>query len=340
MVRLINAVRRRFGVSLSVPELFKNPTVEQVATLIVAHQPTSEHQPRVIQLQEGKAQTPIYFIYAGPDEFRLAQLTSGAHPVFGIEIPWPLAWRTAAANGQTSALPNMEQLVAPYVSLLRAHVNSSPCILAGYSFGGMMAFEAAHQFQRLGGKVEMVILYDSWAKSPTPYEIALHSWRQDQRRTAKGLLKPWVSVGLHLKNSWLMTSWLFDMVMAMKRARSHLNRRIRGQDMSYHFDEKDIILSWELVTRLYAAARSSYHLRPLDSRGILFQPADREHARSVDRSQGWKDVFARGLEIIPVVGTHLSMVREASNNLSLRQQIEEVLNRHRQDQSEVDVDAR
>ncbi len=66
----------------------------------------------------------------------------------------------------------MEQFVAPYVAAIREHAGNSPCILAGYSFGGLMAFEAAHQIGGRAGKVETLILLDAPAQHPKKHELA------------------------------------------------------------------------------------------------------------------------------------------------------------------------
>jgi hypothetical protein len=111
IIWLINRINQAFSVSLSVPELFDNPTVEKPARVIVAQQSMRKRQPNVVQFQRGKAEPPVYFIYAGPGEFRLAELMGGRHPTFGIQVPWPSAWRDAVANNPTSTFPSMEQLV-------------------------------------------------------------------------------------------------------------------------------------------------------------------------------------------------------------------------------------
>ena len=102
-----------------------------MATLIAEHGPMGSEGPIVVQLQGGKAGPPVYLIIGGPDEVRLAQLMGGERPVFGIEAPWPLAWREATSNNQTSILPNLEQLVAPYVEAVIAKTGSSSCVLGG-----------------------------------------------------------------------------------------------------------------------------------------------------------------------------------------------------------------
>ena len=120
----------------------------------------------VVELQAGSDEPRVYFIYAGPGEIELAQTMGVGRSVFGVEMPWPLSWRDAAIKNKIDALPTMEQLVAPFVAALSAHVGTSPCVLAGHSFGGVIAFEAAHQLHKLGGRVEMVILLDTHGKRP------------------------------------------------------------------------------------------------------------------------------------------------------------------------------
>jgi len=50
----------------------------------------------------------------------------------------------------------------------------------------MGSTSAAHQFQRQGGNVDMVILFNTWPKYPTAREVAWHKWRQDWKQAPKG----------------------------------------------------------------------------------------------------------------------------------------------------------
>jgi amino acid adenylation domain-containing protein len=117
VVRLISQVNRTLKVGLGVPEVFQNVTLEQLARVIDGRRPMSKRLPAVIQLREGRGALPVYFIYAGPDEFGLAQTIATGQPIFGIEVPLPLAWRNAAENLDISALPTMKQLVGNRVTM-------------------------------------------------------------------------------------------------------------------------------------------------------------------------------------------------------------------------------
>ena len=318
IVRLISQINQRHQLSLGVAELFRNPTVGQLARLIDAQQPRSKRQPAVVQLRKGQTEPPVYFIYAGPDEFRLAKLMDDRHAVFGVEAPWPLAWRDAVAGNRKSAFPTMEQLVAPYVAALSAHTGASPCVLAGHSFAGLMAFEAAHQFQRQGGKVEIVILLDAWATPPIPHRVAWHRWRQDWKQAPSGS---------RLRDSWRITRWLLG--QEKYRVWSFFNLlRLDPQDLTAVLDEEGVPLPGGMLGRVYKRIGDSYRPRRLDSRGVLFR-TDQIKGDAVlrdDDSQGWNSLFTRGLEIIPMVGDHLSMIREHHPKLAL--EMDEVLKRH------------
>jgi thioesterase domain-containing protein len=287
--------------------------------------------PPVVQLQEGKAETPLYFLGAEPPEFRLAQLMGPGHSIFGVEVPWPLAWRNAAANNETSNLPTMEQLVAPAVAALSAHSRSSPCVLAGYSFGGLIAFEAAHQLRAQGIKVEMVILLDSQTKYPPPHRVAWEKLRNDWKRSPKGRStdRTSQSIGSRLRGSWPIIRWM--LVKEIKRlGRYFLQAVLRdpGQITSKR-DEQGKPLHFGLILRVWLNAAESYRLRPLDCRGVLFRadPKEEAPARALDGSLGWNGLFSRGLEIISIPGDHITILRHEQHSLTLARKMNELLNR-------------
>ena len=325
VIRLIYEINRRLKISVSVPELFNNPTVEQMTRLIVGRQPLSKRRPAVVQLQDGAAELPVYFIYAGTHEFSLARLLGENHRVFGIDIPWPLAWRNAVAANRTCDFPSMEQLVTPYVSALSAHTGSSPCVLAGYSFAGLMAFEAAHQFQRQGGKVEMVILFDVWAKPPNRLLVVWHKLRQVWKQTPNGQAtdrySPLVDYRLTRSAGWFL-----------KRATNRIWLFFNPPEPSEFtavVDEQSLFVEWELLARLYAKLVRSYRPRRKVGQGILVRadPIDDNGAvRAFDDNLGWRGLFTGGLEIIPIIGDHHSIVRE--HNPTLARKLNDALKRH------------
>jgi amino acid adenylation domain-containing protein len=326
MVAMATRINEVLNINLSVENLFQNPTVEKLATIITAGGPIITQRSGVFQLQQGQTYPSVYFINAGPAASRLAELMGDKHPIFRIQVPWPMAWCDAVANNQTSAFPRMDEIIAPYVAALSSHAGGSPCVIAGHSFAGLMAFEVARQFQSQGGEVNMVLLLDTWARYPRSYEVVWYQWRRDWMRELDRLPPYEISgsIGPRFWRSWLITQWSLRKVA----------KRVFGEakKASVMFGGQYSPSPAGLAERLYSNILKSYHLRPLNSRGVLFrsesqdESPDERYCRGADPSLGWNSLFTRGFEIISVPGNHLSIMRQ--HNELLAQKITEVLRRY------------
>jgi thioesterase domain-containing protein len=212
----------------------------------------------------------------------------------------------------------MEQLVTPYLAVLGSHARSSSCLLAGHSFAGLIAFEVAHQLRKQGGDVDLVILFDTWAKYPTAREVAWQQWRQNWKRDPNQLStdQPSRSFGSRLSHSWLATQWMLTQeAKAVYRALVP-SPVLRGP--SNMVDEQGAPVPWDLIEKLYMKILSSYRPRCLNARGILFrsEPPDEKYSRAFDESLGWRNLFVGGLKIIPVLGDHYAAIREHNHALA------------------------
>jgi len=326
MIRVINEIRLKFGVSIGAIELLKNQTVETLAHLI-EHQPATKQEPRIVQLQKGTQEPPLYFIYAGPDEAGLATLMGKGRAVFGIVVPWPKAWRHAAETRRKSAMPGMEQLVAPYATMLGAHLRSSSCVLAGHSFAGNIAFELARQLQKQGGRVEAVILFDTWAKKPSLSDIARYLVMRPSKRPSSQSPSLEVFGGMagYLRKAMMLARLLAGHFKAQALSTLRLNQ----PRPTTILDEEGVPVDGDLLNRVYDNILNDYRPQHLDTKGVLFRA---DSAGEIDggilgKDQGWAGVFGRGLEVVFVTGDHLSIVRSKEHNLALVNSMGEVLKR-------------
>jgi thioesterase domain-containing protein len=290
-----------FNKRLPVTALFRAPTIEMLSKSLDRKLQTGVGGSQITSFQNGNVGLPLYFIGDGPGEYKLSKLIGQSYSIFGIEVPWPVAWRSAAEKNDAPSMPSMEELVAPYTQLLREGAQSRPCVIAGYSLHGMMAFEAAHQFIKEGGKVEKLILLDSLIDiSPSFPFAALANYRRLLSRTGPA-------------DFWSISRWFVGQVLSRLQTRFSEEAEFGG------IDEAGVPLQWELVRRIYVNARKNYHLRSLDSLGILIQ-ANQMHegpARYLHDGQGWNGLFDRGLKAIEVPGNHFTMLRDEANALVL-----------------------
>ena len=211
-LRVIGEINKALKARLHVPAFFQNPTIERLAK-VVEQKHHVGHEPQVVRLQSGRTGLPLYFIGARPEEYRLAQLLGEDRAIFAVDVPMPVEWHRAITAADQSALPTMEQLGALYGDAVRAHAGSSPCVIAGYSLGGKIAFEAAHALRRAGGNVGLVLLVDAWAFtwSGATRGPAWQSLRGIWRGAASGTRSDpsyLARLSASLANSWRLFLWL------------------------------------------------------------------------------------------------------------------------------------
>jgi thioesterase domain-containing protein len=84
---------------------------------------------------------------------RLAQHLGLDQPVYAFQMP--------ERNGERSAYPDMSEIAAHYVKVMRQVQPNGPYRLGGWSYGGVVAFEMAQQLQRQGEEVDLLALLDT-----------------------------------------------------------------------------------------------------------------------------------------------------------------------------------
>jgi thioesterase domain-containing protein len=279
--------------------------------------------PRVVRLQEGGEETPLYFIGAGTDESGLAKLMGQGQAIYGTEVPLPSAWIEAATEAKTSALPTIEELVAPHVAALSAHVRSSSCILAGHSFKGIIAVEAARQLQSRGGRVEAVLLFDTWARLPRFSDLLRYfrrrDWEADPSRSS-------FFRGFRALYTYSRKSVLVALLVARHAAKSILRVLLGKSKPTVFLDEHGVPIEWEIIRRLQDNIMKTYQPPRTDLRGVLFRAGHENEVIDgiLGEDMGWTGAFGEGLKVIAITGNHLTMIRSSEHKKTLAKAIKGV----------------
>jgi thioesterase domain-containing protein len=249
------------------------------------------------------------------------------HSIFAAEIAWPAAWHDASARNDTNATPGLEDMVLPYVTALRAHAGSTPCVLVGYSFHASMAFEIAHQLLERGGQVDLVMVLDAPAEYPAPHKIA---WKNLRDTWMPGASERAASVASRFAVSLSIARWTLAVAGRFLKRRFVESVWRDPGELTTKLDTLGRPMHWPLIERLYDNSLRSYRLRRLDCRGVLFRAdrADDCPTANVDYSLGWADLFGKGFEIIQVTGDHYTMMREHPHDQNLAREMSHALDRH------------
>jgi amino acid adenylation domain-containing protein len=164
-VRLISRIEERLGRRLPPALLFRAPTIERFAEAMAgatgAPAVTAGASPSVVALRPEGHKRPLFLarpalrssgalVYAA-----LARLVDPDRPVHAF-LNRPLL------DG-SPPYASVEEMAAEYLAAMRVVQPRGPYLLAGWSLGGMTAFEMARQLGAQGERASQLVLFD-----PTP----------------------------------------------------------------------------------------------------------------------------------------------------------------------------
>jgi amino acid adenylation domain-containing protein len=244
-----------------------------------------------VTIRKGGSRRPLVFVHEPSGEVlsyeRLARHIDPEVGLYGIR----------ADRHAVHAHSRNEELAAGYVQRIREALPQGPYRLAGWSAGGVLAFEVARQLLALGEQVEFLGLIDSWLRGEGDRGVS-ELGVQDR----KLLLVAFAEYhGRKLETAEIgriLATEDLPAAIALARDEGWLKK-----DMSpAEFDARA-----GLWFNLRAAAHR-YCAQPLEIDAHLFaaQPGD-----AGDPSNGWSGVLGNRLQVHPVGGDHWSIMMDA-----------------------------
>jgi thioesterase domain-containing protein len=162
-VRLMAEIEEQLGRRLHVNTLFAAPTIEGLA---VALREGAEPQPwtPVVSLRDAGRKPPLWIVHpAGGTTFCYGSLAVE----LGADQPVHTLQAIGMEPGQ-QPLATVEEMASLYLAGMRRRQPTGPWLLAGWSFGGLVAHEIALRLERDGTPAAFVGLIDTFAPAILP----------------------------------------------------------------------------------------------------------------------------------------------------------------------------
>ncbi|WDV56930.1 amino acid adenylation domain-containing protein [Streptomyces coeruleorubidus] len=179
-VQLMSAINRRFGVEIALGDFFVSPTVAHLAaTIDTVRAAQRDDDDPLDALASLSGQDPARTAAPGGDRAPVVMRSSGPaqvillHPSGGelfCYIPLARALREDigvagfAADPRDAAVAPRDAMAATAARIAQALIESglpTSCCLAGWSYGGVLAFEVARQIEQKTGERPPVVLLDA-----------------------------------------------------------------------------------------------------------------------------------------------------------------------------------
>lgn len=324
-VRLFASVKREFKVEFPISVLFEAPTIAKCAALIAAEtgdleEASGEDAPSaapekyefLVPLnQSDQRDAPPLFIVAGMfgNVLNLRHLALPFAPerrVFGVQA--------RGLIGDTEPHRDVAAAARDYLAEMQRMQPEGPYLIAGYSGGGIMAYEMARQLRSAGQDVGVVAMFDT----PLPVRPSLS--RPDKALIKLAELK---SKGPAYLVEWAQNRWAWETrdrsgaAGADAPAGAEFNN-LKIQDAFLEAVGKYQTPDWNGPLTLFRPALDLHW--PVT--GGKFVSKEREY---VFEDNDWRR-YAPQLEVIEVPGDHDSMML-APNVTTLAQELREVIAR-------------
>lgn len=164
-LQIIDELRKTLQVKVSLKTFVETPTIAALAQSIASTSGTTKpsngqtekalHSPLVAINSEG-SKPPLFCIHPVTGNvisyLPLLRHLGSEQPVYGLQ--------STLVNEKDEPLTKVEEMAADYIKAIQAIQPEGPYFLAGWSFGGLVAFEMATQLQRQGQKIARLFLID------------------------------------------------------------------------------------------------------------------------------------------------------------------------------------
>lgn len=306
-LNLTTRLRRALGVHLSLGALLGAPTIAAQAALVAERRASAGGAPGgevesgavamlLSPVEAGEVASPLFCIHDIARFRRLAQLLGPRQPVYGVAVTPAIAAIAGEEPVASFSAYSVEDLARACVPEVRRLQPGGPYRIAGFSFGGRIAYEVAQHLRAAGEPVSLLVIFDTFMPG---------TFRRRRLSRARRHLEQLRQQG---------PSYLGDFV----------RRRVTGRRARERAGEE--VEAMSAIDRRYAdfraQLRTRYHPRSYGGRVVLFRATVRDEIAPdhvVDPLLGWGRI-ATG-EVLPhdVPGAHLEMLDEMGSVVVARE---------------------
>lgn len=304
-VRLFAQIRKQFAVDLPLATLFQASTLAGFTAIVVKACELSVAQmqaasasgtatvpkwsPLVAICQGQAGHPPLFCVHAAGGNVinfkRLATELGPEQPFYGLQAQ--------GVDGHRPALATIQAMAAQYVEAIRSVDPQGPYWLLGYSAGGVIALEMAHQLRQAGAEVALLGMIDTLSPEAAERHIPL------------------------FKKLWLMRHWSLKFIRerSERRRQARLleeNLALRLGDYSPGEPVTQDLIGHHLFHHFFVALKL-YRPKPYPGPMVLFKGASHLAEMpylNAGPSLGWEKHIQGGIRPVTVVSHHASMMEE------------------------------
>ncbi|WP_282049074.1 non-ribosomal peptide synthetase [Maribacter aquivivus] len=290
--KVMTRLEEKSGQRLPLSSLFEYSTVKSLASLLKIEENTVTWD-SMVPIQKNGSKTPLFIVHgAGLNILSFKTLKHNMDPEQPI-----YAFQAKGLDGKEDLLTSVEEIAAHYNESLLATQPKGPYKLAGYSSGGIIAYEMAKQLMAKGEEISALVLLDTYAYAHYGKSTSLG------KKIAYGNYL--ANKTLHVLKQLSSREGFKYRIGVTKANLKKLYLRLKKDKTTVSKTDYD----WEYEDRIIEHNKvvDRYHLKPLPIKVDLFRIQDVIDYTHDSVNLGWKSFAENGIELHYVPGDHLSM---------------------------------
>ncbi|MBV9829686.1 MAG: non-ribosomal peptide synthetase [Alphaproteobacteria bacterium] len=293
---MISELEKRLDAKLPLVSFSLAMRPSEIAALIAREQQPAQETaaPRLsAMLLKPGAKSPAVFLVHGlgghvGELSELARHLACDHPIYALQLP--------GLSGEEPTLTRIEEMARLFAPAILAAAPDGPCLLVGYSLGGLIAFELARQL-RSAGRDTRLLLLDSHLH---PRYWPLDAWLSHMMSRLGAQCRQFVRHSAAELPAY--TRHLLDSLSDHVRVR----RGLRPARVPSWLTE---VPALQRIRTGMIAAKARYAPSPYPGTIAFVQPEIRQIGAPTDPIAAWRGRVS-GMRVTQVPGDHLSMIMD------------------------------
>jgi len=286
-LQIMTYLEKTTGKRLPLSTLFQAPTVEKLSALLDADRPFISWEPLVL-IRSGAGRPPLYILQGyGMNVIGFNNIARHMHPdqsVYGFQ--------PRGLNGIDEPHGTIEAMAMEYVEAILRVNPEGPYYLAGYSYGGVVAFEMAQQLRTKGKQIGMLAIIDTYT----------NHMNDEQGWTAALLQKAYRQFP---KFRFVLKNLRKYPKQTIAYQRDFFARKVRAVTDLFHRTRKASSRTpEERIDEQYVKAYKKYRMHLYDDSIDLFRVKIRLYFLDDLEYMGWRAFVSKDIIIHEVPGDH------------------------------------
>lgn len=295
--RVLLQIQQQWHRKLPLSAFLQSATIAQLAAILEQKEEDNiELWSSLVPIQPQGEKPPLFCIHAADGSIlpyqNLVPYLGYERPIYGIQ--------PQGLDGKQDYLDKIEDFATSYVQLIRNQQPQGPYYLAGYSAGGVIAFEMAQQLLSQGQEVAFLTFFDTICPKYYAQKVSTGNW-----------------FSYHLRNIITMKfshKLIYLQGGLQERWRKFVNL-FQPPEPTAHPNDPDC----EIFPILVQAVRN-YRPQKYPGKIILFRCVEQTWWINHDRELGWAELTSQPIDTIEAPGSHDCLPRENAGFLGMHLQ--------------------